>query len=333
MRGRSTSASRAVLALTLLGAGLATPPARGDRLAVADFRFLNAPPALHGPVEEILTQALRASGWELVAPAGKDPQKALDATSGCVAGPCLARQARALRADHVLPGAVAAHGSSSYDVTLSVLDPEGGAVIAQVTRRCDVCNYGDVTASVARAATTLRAAAQKALKVQGWLEVHTEPAEAAVYVDGALAGRAPLRRLLGAGPHRLAAYKAGLGSQRTVRVRAGATARHTLQLDASAAELPQRSAVWRWVGWSIVGVGAAAAGSGAGIWSQAGTCEGSCRETRSALGGGLVGGGVAAMGAGALLLILDSLGCRDAAQSLAVDASPGALRIAFTFRR
>lgn len=290
------------VALALLLAIPSVPfEARGADVAVLDLRLSEATPAVEKQVTQWLQASLRGAGYEVLKSGTvKKRLASLSGAPGCVLGPCLVRVGERLKVKRVLVGGIAVHGSS-YDILLSLVDTESGCPLAQVSARCDVCNFVDVGESVARAAKQLYERAKRYEASQARLVVK-EPAGATVLLDGVPLGKAPLSRLTAPGRHSLELRGAKTALKTRVLLIAGqrylhgAASPHPAVPSSSALRsTPRRSPGWP--AWLALGGGGALLFSGVVALAldedcPTGSCDGR-RETR--------GAGLALIGLGAAL--------------------------------
>lgn len=296
--------------------GAAAPP-RAEGLVVLDLRFEDLPPAVADSVRQRVRAALTLKGYRVVDEAfARSRLRELAAPVGCGVGPCLSRVAKVFGVQRALVGGIGAHGTS-YDFTLTLLETGGGSVLAQVNRRCDVCNFAEVEEAVSKATLQLHDQSLVFLSTRAVLGVQSTPAGAEVLVDGLSVGAAPIRSLLSPGRHVVEVTAKGLRSlKREVALEAGKTRTLTVNLveawanfpEGGSPPVPPRRGVPRWAKWVALGAGVSLAGVGGALWGiDGGTTsadERYVRDTRPA-GVALVSIGGAAVIAGALLSILE----------------------------
>ena len=307
---RSALAREAVAAKRqLCGVGLALllhflPRLAGAHdVAIVDLKLFRMPPALRAPLSKALAEAFSAVGHRVVE--ARKRRKA-DVSASCIAGPCVAQLGAIADAQWALLGSVAAVGSS-YDVALTLIDRDGGVVIAQRSARCDVCTYNEVLRRLAAIVRRLSAAAVRYVAAHGRLHLQSDPPGAEVHLDGVPIGQTPVRRLVSAGRHHLTLLLAGLRVARVIQIERG----KTLQIDQRMSWLRRQARPrkrWQlpnWVGWlSLVG-GAVAATGGAAVWGVARDCDGGCTGLRQTVGASLVGVGAAALAFNVAMLAWD----------------------------
>lgn len=288
------------IALALWSLVLLLPAAaRASDVAVLDLRLSESTPAVEKQVMQWLQASLRGVGYGVLE--REEVKKRLASgggAPGCTQGPCLEQIGRLLRVRRVLVGGIAVHGSS-YDILLTLVDTESGCSVAQVNTRCDVCNFADVGESVARAARTLHAMARRFESSRGKLVV-AGPAGAAVLLDGAPLGQAPLSRFVAPGRHELEVRAATATEKKSIVVVAGGRVIHGASSAETKAFLAAEDAAVKpkisWPSWLVLAGGGALLFSGAIALAldedcATGRCDGR-RETRGA-GLALIGLGTA----------------------------------------
>jgi hypothetical protein len=298
-----------LLALTVIGGAR---PARAESVAILDLRFEGLAPAVIEPVRQGVRDALISLGCRVVDEAATR-HLLREVPPGCSVGPCLARVGRVVKVDRVLVGAVASQGSS-YELTFTLLETGGGTVLAQVNRRCDVCNFHEVEVAAGRAAETLQRQAQVAVSLRSSLTVRSIPAGAQVVIDGLPQGPAPVRSLLAPGRHQVEGVTRDLAPLlRRLELSAGEARTLTLNLierqdeQRVVAPAPRGPRCPAWLKWALLGGGVALAGPGAVLWAVDGrpsVDERTLLDSRAA-GITLVSLGAAAVVAGAVVAIVE----------------------------
>lgn len=299
----------AVLLFCWLGSGR---HALAETLAILDLRFEGVPPALIGPVRLRIQDSLAGLGYRVTDQVTARFQLR-ESPPGCTAGPCLARVGRTLQVELALVGALGSIGSS-YELTLTMLETGGGTVVAQVSQRCDVCNFREVEIAAGRCAEKLHRQARAVLAMRSSLRIVSVPPGAEVVIDGLPQGPAPVRGLLPAGRHTVEALARGLPPlQRELELRAGEARSLTLDLIARRDELrltsaaPAKTRYPEWVKWVFFSSGLAMVGPGAVLWAvdgRGGPAPGQGLDTAPA-GIALTSAGGAALVAGTLLLVFE----------------------------
>ena len=213
----------------------------------------------------------------------------------------------------MLTGAVASLGSS-YELTLTMLETGSGTVVAQVTQRCDVCNFKEVEDAAARAAERLHRQALAVVALRSRVIISSVPPGAEVILDGLPHGPAPVRSLLAPGRHLVEASARGLAplaaparAQRRRGAHAQPESASSAATSCRSRRLASRTRYPSWMKWSLLSGGLALLGPGAVLWSVDGrpaADERNLADTRPA-GIALVSVGSAALVAGTVLWILE----------------------------
>jgi hypothetical protein len=260
---------RAPLFLSLLLAPLC---ARADNVAILEMRFASVPPALKSQIHRRMHQSLAAGGFQVTSE--RQTARRLRGASvppGCSAGPCLNRIGEVLGVDRVVVGGVSSQGTS-YDITMTMLETGGGTVLAQVSQRCDVCNFKEVEEATATAAEQLHKQALVFLTNRAKLVVESVPSHADALLDGLPAGKTPLIRVLLPGTHTVEiAAKGHTAATQKLTLKAGKT--HHLRVSLLPKKAVARASPYRlrgpsaprWVKWTVLGAGVVAAGIGGGL--------------------------------------------------------------------
>jgi hypothetical protein len=277
-------------------------------LAILDLRFSEMPPALADQIRERLRQGLAEQGYAVIEDSTVGQKlKELGAPPGCHVGPCLARVGKLLRVERVVVGGIAGQGSS-YDLTVTLLESGGGGVLAQVNRRCDVCNFKEVEDFIGRATLELHKQALVFLSTRATLAVTSNPTEAEILLDGQSAGRSPVTQVISPGRHTVEVVAGARSVKQEVLLEPGRTRILRVDLAEARGLSPvhpvagsTRSGGVRvptWLKWASLGTGILLGGVGGGVWGLDGreTCDGRyVQDTRS--------WGVALVSVGAVLAV------------------------------
>ena len=260
---------RAPLILSLL---LAPICARADKVAILEIRFSSVPPALKNQIRQRVHESFAAGGFQVTGE--RQTARRLRGAAvppGCSAGPCLNRIGEVLGADRVVVGGVSSQGTS-YDITMTMLETGGGTVLAQVSQRCDVCNFKEVEEAAATAAEQLHKQAMVFLSNRAKLVVESVPSRADAILDGLPAGKTPLIRVLLPGPHTVEiAAKGYTAATQKVKLKTGRT--HHLRVSLLPKKAVGRASPYhrrgpsapRWLKWTVLGAGVVMAGLGGGL--------------------------------------------------------------------
>jgi len=308
---------RASIFLLLL---LSPTLARSDTLAIVDLRFAAVPPTVREQIRARIQQTLTQEGYEL--PGESVVQERLKRAAiapGCTVGPCLVEVGRALEVERAIVGGVSGQGTS-YDITLTLLETNGGSVLAQVSHRCDVCNFKEVERAVVVATQRLHKEALGFLSTRAFLVVSSDPKGANILLDGVLVGKTPFRHILNPGPHMLEVAAMGHRSvtqQLHLKVGRTHTASVTLipRVPGSLVDRKRRRrsrGTPAWIKWVLLGTGVAVGGVGGGLFALDGHETSDPRyvhDTRTA-GVTMISLGAAAALTAGLMAVLDLRGRR-----------------------
>jgi hypothetical protein len=268
--------TRPLLCFLLFSIGVPSAVARAEGVALVEFRTTDLPPALIEQVRKRMVEVMRAEGYKVVPEeVVAKKMREISVIPGCTVGPCLARLGRALHTERALLGGVASQGSN-YDLTLTLLETGGGTVLAQVSNRCEVCNFKEVEDTVIRATVELHKQGLVYLANHAILAISSTPTGATVLLDNLPAGKTPLSLVLSPGPHLLEVSANGaMAFKQEVVLAAGKT--RSLRLDLSKKwrpwairvpiVAPQASSLKPWWKWTALGVGLSAGVLGGGLWA------------------------------------------------------------------
>lgn len=283
---------RLLCVLALLGV-LPASRAAAERIAVVEFRHVNIPAMLAEQLRAQIRRGFIDQGYHLVLSEQTVAKKMqeLGVAPGCTLGPCLARIGQLLQVDRAITGGISGHGSS-YDLSLTLLETGGGTVLAQVSRRCDVCNFKEVEETTSRAIGELQKQAGVYLATRAVLTVTSTPSLAELLVDGLPAGKTPQKLVVAPG-HHMVEVRSGRerAAKQTVELVPGkaSTLAFDLPLLETTRHLPpprhHRSAIPPWLKWAALGTGVAVAGVGGALWGIDGREKGDGRyvhDTRTA---------------------------------------------------
>lgn len=293
-----------------------------DDLAILELRFSNVPPGLTKQIRQRARSVLEENDYKVKRQDGiRARLRSAGLPPGCSMGPCLSRVGQALEVDQVLVGELSGEGTS-YDIILTLLETGGGTPLAQVSDRCDVCNFTEVEFAVARAFKKLLEQSQVFLSKRARLTIQSNPIDAEVLLDGLLAGKTPLTRVLIPGPHSIQVNRKGfLSNKQQVRLQPGETSTVKVSLlhpDVTRIDKPSTrrstSRIHPWIKWSVLGAGVLVAGIGGGLMALDGNDSsdpGHVNDTQVA-GITLLSVGGAALITATLLSLLD--GPRESAE-------------------
>jgi hypothetical protein len=293
-----------LLLLTLL---LAPLPAIAQSIAVLEFRQAEMPKALVEQVRQRLLRTLAAQGYKEVLAEDLVAKKIREQSMppGCTIGPCLSRVGRLLRVGRALTGGISGQGSS-YDLSLTLLETGGGTALAQVTQRCDICNFKEVEDTAARALEQLQRQALVYLSTRATLTVTSTPPGATMILDGLPVGQTPVTVIIAPGRHAIEASAKGATTvRRSVALQAGKEVALKLSLPAAQIVLPpppppvvRRGRVPGWVRWTTLGAGIGLGAVGGALWGIDGREKSDARYVHDTKAAGIT---LVTLGAGALV--------------------------------
>lgn len=152
-----------------------------------------------------------------------------------------------------------------YEVSLELIDTESGQVVASSNERCDICGLDEVGNQVASQGALMRAKLDAMGTGPAILVIDSAPSGATVIIDGEAVGTTPIEHPLVAGLHRVRVTKVGYVSDER-EITSVAGVTEKLNLELK---------------------------------------RGATSSKMRAIGASALGGGVAALGAGIVLLYLD----------------------------
>ena len=239
----------------------------------------------------------------------------LEAT--CTAPSCL-RQYAGEGATHVMRVELSAR-DQDYDLRLSLLEIRTGNVVASAAGGCDLCTDVEIGEMAARTATRMREPITALGNQPALVVVDGLPAGAAVSIDGAPVGEAPVQAEVSPGRHQVIVSLPGHESYTHGWVAEGGQT-HTETYQLRELERKRESRALRIGGWTAFAIGLAGIGGGAGITAlhnrpDKSSCpdgqsdpNGRCPRMYDTLGAGLatMGAGLLVAGAGAAMIGVDA---------------------------
>ncbi len=269
---RTTAALFVILAL-------APAPARAQektKLAVLDLTGKGVPADLVENLTDVVTVALNKLGvFEVVSRADIQRMLAFEQNKqmlGCESdASCLAEIGGALGVALLVSGSVGKVGSQ-YLIQLNLTDTATVTVRSREQREVDSAD--ELTAQVEAAARFL--VRELLAGEQGFLILKASESGADVEIDGRIVGVTPLaRQTLNGGPHTVKVVKKGfitwardIDIDRDEPVIVDASLVPSLEF---IADYDSRADTWRTLAWIAGGVGAAAVGTGVGLWIHNGS--------------------------------------------------------------
>ena len=267
MRGATFTAVALATALSMTPTSAAAEPRAGVLPLDVDGEL---PPQGTKTLTAEVEAGLQSAGatvvpsTELASTLGGKPKAASKKLEACRDSACLKDLAAKATATHLVRPAVRMDGSD-YVISLELVDGATGEVVHQASQTCELCGLTEAQEMT----RSLAASLQDRLESMGKVTVDSTPPGAEVLVDGEPAGTTPVELRLAAGEHAIVLRLAGhADEERKVVVEVGSTAPVTAELteleQAAPVEAPSppRSAPLRPLGWASIGVGIAALGSG-----------------------------------------------------------------------
>lgn len=239
------------------------------------------------------------------------------AASDCRDDACWRDLARTAEVAFVVVGRVAIV-ERDYDLHIEVRSASDGAIVVRVDQRCELCGIGEAAQQLADLAAAVAAKLDALAAAPATLAIESVPNGAAITLDGAKLGAAPLLREVVPGTHDVTASLAGHRTQtRAIAAAAGVQQLVRFELLATTQPRSDRKPLRR-LGWALLGLGAAGVIVGAPLVAidgrpVTGNCTGEnvnafgvCKYRHDTLAGGaaLIGIGAAAIVAGTVIAIV-----------------------------
>ena len=255
---RRSSASRSTIT--------ANPTARAYVEANASLTG-ELPPHVPVIMEVGVVERLRRGGFNVIAPKDVSERSADAAT--CEDASCWRTIASTNGARYLVRVDVKIV-DRDYELALQLIDGTTGEQAADATGLCDLCGHDEVSDMLANKAATLSRAIAIKAATSPTLSVQSEPPGGQVFVDGELAGVAPLELELPPGAHEVRVEKPGFYAQaREVTLVDGVRESVRVELlevpSAEAKDKERRGRVLRGIGWAGVATGVGALASGAAL--------------------------------------------------------------------
>lgn len=311
----------AVLVVGILGPRAALAEAPGDRpaatVAVLPLRVEGElEPHVRAQLQDRLGEGIARGDVGVVSL--ERVQAAAPGVDVCEDAACLAEAARATGAALAVHAVVKAQGRD-YRLALEILDAKDGAVLQKRDAACEICGTAEVIEQIGNEASALVPFIVEYTQARSVLEVRSVPAGARVLVDGNEVGTTPFSGEVLAGDRVVEVSKPGYTlRERRVAVGRGATTLVDVELDR--VEPERKPAPHAALGWTPIGVGAAAVGAGVALIvieedPVAGRCDapenvdafGTCRYRYKTLESGIA---MAAVGAALIVAGAVVLGIR-----------------------
>lgn len=147
-----------------------------------------------------------------------------------------------------------------YDVTIQLVDVATASVVATTEQTCEVCGVQEAAEVLGAASATLAAKLANTEKGPPMLAIDAQPAGVLVSIDGELVGRAPVEREVEPGSHWISVSLDGYVSQKR-EIKSTRGVRESISFQLLPTPIVGRTKM-ELAGWSLVGIGAAAIGTG-----------------------------------------------------------------------
>lgn len=199
-----------------------------------------------------LEAGLRRGGFSVVEPPSE--------LGACQTQPCRVQVARGVGAEYAVAMRVSVE-RRDYAIALEVIDAEADASVALSEERCDVCGFAEAVEVVDSQAAAIVARLDALALEPPVVVFQSVPPGAVIQVDGEIVGKAPFERVVEPGPHVVRAeLEEHVSEQREIEAVPGVRAAVRFELE----PVPDgRDGRWlRPLGWTSLGIGIAAVGSG-----------------------------------------------------------------------
>jgi hypothetical protein len=254
-----------LLALVLLAMCLALVGAPSAQAAPPDQQAALLPVQVHGELDPHALEQLEA---QLEVGLGRSDlsivgmaavRESAPQASRCEHAACAAEVAAAVGSAVVLRATVRAE-ARDYDIKVEVLGADDGSVLQKREARCEICGTAEVAEQLSNEAAALVPFIVEYTSGRALLEVRSQPEGANVTVDGKAVGTTPFSGEVLPGDRVVEVAKQGYTvRQRQVAVAKGTTTVIEVELDPIAREALRPHAA---LGWAPLGVGVAAIGGG-----------------------------------------------------------------------
>lgn len=148
-----------------------------------------------------------------------------------------------------------------YVLEAELYSADGSEVLVRADDECDLCGIEEAADRVAGLADSIWRELEADARARPMLSVTTTPAGATVFIDGRRLGVTPLELELQPGSHEVRVAKNGFAPrEREVELVKGVDASMTVELvpvTPVETDAPERPKVAGWLGWTLLGTGAA----------------------------------------------------------------------------
>lgn len=229
------------------------------RAAKDEPRIAVPPIAVEGQMPSYLVQELATRLQQGLGVGGR----AVEQATACNEASCWVSLAERTESTHVVRATISVH-DRDHDVHADLIDGRTGEVIATVDRACDICGSEELGTTVEDVGDALRRKLASERPEPAVLAVVSTPAGATVTLDGAPLGTTPMSAEVPAGTHDIEVGKREYITQRR-RFAFVDGVRQDWKVELVAVPNEARSSSGRPLriaGWTAIGVGIAAVGGG-----------------------------------------------------------------------
>lgn len=249
------------LALAALTATQARAQGEGpglQRVAVVRLDFQGSiPEAPRARFAQRLAEGLAAASFEVLAGAALTRRLESSGVRACTEPTCYPAFARALGLGYLVSGKITEQ-SKTYDIRLELTNGRTGETLASVRERCETCGLEDAAEKVNLAASGLRTRLEAVTRMPARFVIRSRPEGAQARIDKKPVGNTPIDMELSSGEHQLTLELVNHEPlQRTFVVVSGVDETLDFELVRTPTGFPYRA-----IGWSGIGVGAAAVAAG-----------------------------------------------------------------------
>jgi len=231
--------------------------------ANADFKAAILPIAVEGEMSDAdrdrltqeLVDGLQRGNFAIVSPT--EVEAAVSNADSCDKKRCYSKIGDKTGASHIVRSVVTVN-ERDYDVSVALIDPANGNVLASSQESCEICGIADAGGLLSAASATLRTKLEALASGPASLQLASEPTGAIVSIDGEVAGTTPLDMPVVPGKKVIRISAEGyIAIEREVTFVEGVSESLSFELEEVPSKLP--GATW---GWVSLGVGTAGLGSG-----------------------------------------------------------------------
>jgi hypothetical protein len=190
---------------------------------------------------------------------------AVEGTATCTDASCWVELAKRSSSTHVVQATLSVH-DRDYDVRADLVDGKTGEVIATVERECDICGADELGTTLEDVGDALRRKLASQSHAPPELSITSAPVGAEVRLDGEVIGKTPLTIEVPVGEHEVEVAMADHITQRRRLAFVGGVRQ---EWNVALVDVPRDDSrgrrPLRIAGWSAIGVGLAGVGAGIGL--------------------------------------------------------------------